>query len=118
MSFLRVAIVSGPRSGNTWVRSVLSKALDLVQIGVHNPLDIPAALPKRLALQIHWYREPNFQAFLRSNGFRVAVIARHPFDVLISVLHFVRYEPMTDRWLEGNAAIPTHLAFPGACRVC
>lgn len=106
---LRIAIVSTPRSGNTWVRSVLSKALDLEQIAVHNPRDIPPALPERLALQIHWYREPNFQEFLRSNGFRVVVVARHPLDVLVSVLHFIRYEPLTARWLEGNAEIPQSL---------
>jgi hypothetical protein len=106
---LRVAVLSTPRSGNTWVRSVLSRALDLEQIAVHNPLDIPVPLPERVALQIHWYREPNFQAFLRSNRFRVVVIARHPLDVLISVLHFVRYEPLTARWLEGNAGLPADL---------
>jgi hypothetical protein len=106
MPALRIAVVSTPRSG---VRSVLSKALELEQIAVHNTRDIPSVLPERVALQIHWYREPNFQAFLRSNRFRVVVIARHPLDVLVSVLRFIRYEPLTARWLEANAELPADL---------
>ncbi|MGH9438115.1 MAG: sulfotransferase domain-containing protein [Terriglobia bacterium] len=110
MTALRIAIVSMPRSGNTWVRRVLSEALGLEQIAVHNPLELPATLPTRMALQIHWYREPRFQAFLRSNDFRTIVLARHPLDVLISVLHFTRREPLTARWLEGNAELPPDFA--------
>jgi hypothetical protein len=107
---MRIAIVSSPRCGNTWVRSVLSSTLSLPEIGVHNYLDVTSELPQNCALQVHWYREPNFQRFLREHGFRVVVIARHPLDLLISVLHFVRHEPLTSEWLLGNAEIPTQLA--------
>src|SRR5205807_380982 len=110
MSSLKIAIIGTPRSGNTWVRRVLTQALDLKEIAVHNPRDIPVLLPERVALQIHWYREPNFQTFLRSNGFKVVVMARHPLDVLVSVLTFIRHEPLTARWLEGNAEFPPDLA--------
>ncbi|MBZ5723454.1 MAG: sulfotransferase domain-containing protein [Acidobacteriia bacterium] len=111
MSSLRIAVVGTPRSGNTWVRYVLGDALDLQQMmPVHNPRDIAPELPERAALQIHWYREPNFQAFLRTNGFRVVVVARHPLDVLISALHFRRREWSLVRWLEGNAEFPPDFA--------
>ena len=103
---MRIAIISTPRSGNSWVRSVLSQALDLEQIGVHNPHDIPHTLPERVVLQIHWYREPNFQEFLTTNQFRPLVISRHPLDVLVSVWHFAPFEPLTARWLEGNVELP------------
>lgn len=106
MASLKIAVISTPRSGNTWVRSVLSKALKLEQIAVHNPQEIPPILPERVALQIHWYREPNFQAILKSNGFKVVTIARHPLDVLISALRFIPHEPLTSRWLEGNTEFP------------
>ncbi|MGV7241907.1 hypothetical protein [Caballeronia sp. M23-90] len=106
---MRVAIVSSPRSGNTWVRSVLATTLSLDQIGVHNYVDLPAELPQSCILQLHWYREPNFQQFLVENGFRVVVIARHPLDLLISVLHFIQHEPLTSQWLAGNAEIPNEL---------
>ena len=98
----RIAIISTPRSGNTWVRSVLAHALTLEEIAVHNPRDIQDVLPQRLILQVHWYREPNFQAFLRNEGFQVLVLRRHPLDVLLSVLSLVQREPGVARWLEGK----------------
>src|ERR1700722_13128489 len=106
---LRIAIVSSPRCGNSWVRMVLARALNLAEITIHNWKDITEELPNDCILQIHWYREPNFQSFLRKNGFRLIVLARHPLDVPLSVLHFVRYEPMTARWPEGNCAISPEL---------
>lgn len=106
---LRIAIISSPRSGNSWVRMVLARTLNLEQIAVHNWRDLPSELPKDCFLQIHWYRAPNFQSFLRENQFRLMVLARHPLDVLLSVLHFIRYEPLTARWLEGNCAISPEL---------
>jgi hypothetical protein len=36
MSTLRIAVISSPRSGNTWVRSVLGDILGLQQFAVHN----------------------------------------------------------------------------------
>jgi hypothetical protein len=53
-------------------------------------------------LQIHWRREPEFEAALRRHGFRVLTIARHPLDVLISILQFAVHEPETARWLCGR----------------
>lgn len=107
---MRIALVSTPRSGNTWVRSVLSDLLELESIALHNYLEAPPSLPERCILQIHWYREPNFQKFLAEQEFRIVCLARHPLDVLISVLAFIRHEPLTARWLEGNADIPASLA--------
>jgi hypothetical protein len=37
------------------------------------------------------------------------MLARHPLDVLVSMLNFIRHEPLTARWLEGNAEIPKTL---------
>lgn len=107
---MRIAVISTPRSGNTWVRGVLRDALDLQELAVHNYLDLPPVLPERAILQIHWYREPNFQKFLRDHGFKVVVLGRHPLDVLLSVLHYVRHEPLTTRWLEGNVELPADLS--------
>ena len=106
---LRVAVVSTPRSGNTWVRSVLGEILELEQIAVHNYTEL-GKIPDRCIVQLHWYRESNFQRFLSENGFRILVLARHPLDVLISILNFVQHEPQTARWLDGNAEIPTDIA--------
>jgi hypothetical protein len=39
----------------------------------------------------------------------VVVLARHPLDVLISALQFIRRDYSTRRWLEGNVEIPDSL---------
>jgi hypothetical protein len=106
----RIAVIGSPRSGNTWVRMVIARELSAPQMVVNNWKELPRPLPPRCTLQIHWYREPLLQALLRDNDFQIAVIARHPLDVLVSVLHFIRFEPKTARWLEGNAEIPTEMA--------
>ncbi len=106
---MRIALIGTPRSGNTWARRVLRDALALPELAVHNYRDLPSNLPDRAILGLHWYREPGFQTFLREGGFKVAVLGRHPLDVLLSVLRFVRHEPLTARWLEGNAEIPLSL---------
>jgi len=108
MNSLRVAVISTPRSGNTWVRSVLGDILKLEQLAVHNYAELKS-IPDRAIVQVHWYREPGFQRFLRDYGFKTLVLARHPLDVLVSVLNFIRHEPLTARWLEGNADIPPSL---------
>ncbi len=105
----RIAIISTPRSGNTWVRSVLARALDLDQLTAHSLYDLPTELPHRLILQLHWYREPKFQSFLQANGFQTLVLARHPLDVLLSVLHFARGEAEVAYWLGGDAGLPADM---------
>ncbi|WP_158554710.1 sulfotransferase domain-containing protein [Methylovirgula sp. 4M-Z18] len=112
---LRIAIVSSPRCGNTWIRSTLSAAMNLVELSAHNYLDIAQPLPDRCILQVHWYREPNYQKWLHSHEFKVITLARHPLDILVSVTSFVRYEPMTERWLEGNAGLPGALRGKAPC---
>lgn len=108
MSSLRVAVISSPRCGNTWVRSVLGDILELEQLAVHNYTELKS-IPDRAIVQLHWYREPGFQGFLRDYGFKTLVLARHPLDVLLSILNFIRHEPLTARWLEGNGEIPPSL---------
>jgi len=108
MNSLRIALISTPRCGNTWVRLVLADILKLEPVAVHNYAELES-IPERAIVQLHWYREPNFQRFLREFGFKTLVLARHPLDVLVSILNFICHEPLTARWLEGNAEIPPSL---------
>jgi Sulfotransferase domain len=100
---LRVAIVSTPRSGNTWVREALGRIYDVKHLARHIMRDADwRELPHECLLQIHWRREPQFVQQLQENGFRVLVVARHPFDVLLSILHVVIYDVDSERWLDGR----------------
>lgn len=99
---LRVAILSTPRSGNTWLRHLLGAVYAVPSIAVNIPTDVDwPGLPQECVLQLHWHRYPAFLARLEQCRFRVLVLARHPLDVLISILHYSMHEP-TGRWLEGE----------------
>jgi hypothetical protein len=107
---MRIAIVASPRTGQTWLRHVLRDAWSFPEIALHNWRDAPADLPSDCLLGIHWFREPNFMDWLAERDFRIVTLARHPLDVLVSCLHFIRREPQTARWLEGLTGLPGCLA--------
>jgi Sulfotransferase domain len=104
----RIAVISSPRSGNTWVRTLLGTILELEQFAVHRPSDIPwNTLPARCVIQIHWRPDRTILDMLERFGVRVLVLARHPLDVLMSVLNYTNYTH-----LEGLCA------GPAACAEC
>ncbi|OWK43647.1 hypothetical protein FRUB_03246 [Fimbriiglobus ruber] len=95
--------MSTPRSGNTWLRHLISAAYGLSETCTHelNESDWQE-LPDRHAVQIHHGPEPSFLAHLRAHHARPLTIARHPLDVLVSILQFAINEPETSRWLAGR----------------
>jgi hypothetical protein len=98
----RFAIVSSPRSANTWLRRLLIELCGLEERAVHTPRELDwDELPERCVLQLHWPRTPAFERLLATHGFHVCVLMRHPLDTLISILHFAGHEPATARWLDG-----------------
>ncbi|HEV3167341.1 MAG TPA: sulfotransferase domain-containing protein [Isosphaeraceae bacterium] len=104
---LRIAVISTPRSGNTWIRRLLATLYDLKEQGAPSPSEVVwDALPERYALQIHRHPEPDFLSLLEQHRFRVLVIARHPLDILISLLNY--YSQHHDRSrCEAGASCPT-----------
>ena len=102
--FMRILIVSTPRSGNTWFRHLLSGALGLAEFAVHRESDLDwAELPKDCIVQMHWRFKPDVLRLCHDFGFQPVLIVRHPLDVLISILHFCTFEPATRFWLDGEA---------------
>jgi hypothetical protein len=100
---LRIAVVSTPRVGNSWIRTLIADAYQVPGLPFHElSADDWRELPPECVLQIHWRKEPGFEAALRENGFRVLTVCRHPLDVLISILQFAIHEPATARWLQGR----------------
>src|SRR5437016_871723 len=79
---IRLAIVSTPRTGNTWLRMMLAHVYGIEhQARLCIPDHEWETFPENLLLQIHWGREQEFADKLRQHGFRVLTLARHPFDV-------------------------------------
>jgi Sulfotransferase domain len=60
-------------------------------------------LPPAASIAMHWRYSAAFEGFVRERGFRIVVTARHPLDVLISILQYAPTDPTTNRWLEGEA---------------
>lgn len=99
---LRLALVSTPRSGNTWLRYLLSEVYAIPSLAVHLPDEVAwETLPGGCLLQIHWHRTDAFLARLAAHRFQVVTIARHPLDVLISHLHHALHT-LEDRALAGE----------------
>jgi hypothetical protein len=102
MTTKRIAVVSTPRSGNTWLRGLLRGLTDGVELAQHRPRDVAwDALPGAAMLQLHWYPTSQFRALLRRHDFAVVTVVRHPLDVLMSILHFCRHDTSTVQWLDG-----------------
>jgi hypothetical protein len=102
MSLCRFAILSSPRSANTWLRRLLVEFLALEERAIHAPRELDwSRVPERCVLQLHWPPVPELTQLLDDHDFRVCVLVRHPLDTLISILHFAAHEPDTARWLDG-----------------
>ena len=86
------------------MRALLGAAYQFeFQRALHRPSDLGwRRLPERLLLQLHWPRSRAFRTRLARHKFRVITLARHPLDLLISVLRFSSHEPETAQWLGGQ----------------
>jgi hypothetical protein len=114
---LRIAIISTPRTGSTWLRMMLMDAYAVPGFAVHRPDDLKwSTLPEKCVLQLHWHRTDALVQQLGEEGFRVMSVARHPLDVLISILQFCLHDDSTLEWLsgEGGDERPIHGAMPSS----
>ena len=101
---MRIAIISTPRSGNTWLRFMLSALYNAQQSAIHSPDDLDwDNLPSsNFVLQLHWHRTSRLKHLLIENNFKIVVLQRHPLDILLSILQFAHQEPQTIHWLNGE----------------
>jgi hypothetical protein len=97
---VRIALTGTPRSGNSWLRLLLSGIYACESLASHSPEEVPwNALPEDIVLQMHAHADAELKATLQGHGFRVLALARHPLDVLLSILHYVRRDSSPARWL-------------------
>ncbi len=107
---MRLALISTPRSGNTWLRLLLGDLFNLSHFAVHTPSDLDwGSLPEDCIVQLHWPRTDHFVGLLDTYGFRTITICRHPLDVLLSILNFAKYERQTACWLSGKGGDESQL---------
>ena len=99
---MRIAIISSPRCGNTFLRLCLSKLLNLETNAFHNPEDFPKKFPEKFIFQLHWGLEEDLKNFLFDENFKIITLTRNPLDIFISILRFIKYEKEVEKWLNGN----------------
>lgn len=105
---MKLALISTPRSGNTWLRYLLASVYGLEQHAVHEPASFDwQGAPDNCIVQMHWRRSAYLLELLSRHHFSVVTIARHPLDVLVSILHFSGKEPQTRSWLLGEGGDET-----------
>ena len=99
----RIALISTPRSGTTWLRLILEHVLELDALSVYHPADLDwTRLPGRAVIHLHWPRTAYLQSLLAGAKVNVVTMSRHPFDVLVSILRLAQTEPETIGWLWGR----------------
>jgi Sulfotransferase domain len=114
---LRIAVISTPRTGSTWLRLLLTEAYGIPGFAVHRPDELNwADLPEECVVNLHWHRTPALVHRLREKGFRVVCCRRHPLDILISILQLGWHDDSSLQWLdgEGGGERPIHGVMPGS----
>ncbi len=97
---IQLAIFASPRMGNTWLRALLKTAYDLSDFAAHRIDEIPwDSLPDRSLVNLHF--GPSAMLRERLGMRRAVVIARHPLDTLISILHYASHQPGSNGWVGG-----------------
>jgi hypothetical protein len=99
---MRIALLSTPRCGTTWLRYLLGWIYAVPEFGINDPAGVEwENLPEDLVYSFHWHPTPAFLTSLERYGFQVVVLARHPLDVLISLLHYaLHFSTVTTEWLD------------------
>jgi hypothetical protein len=117
---VRLALLGTPRSGSTWFRLLVADACGVAEFARHAIDDFPwERLPDEFILQLHARPRPELCERLARYGIRPVALARHPLDVLLSILRYAAPEMESARWLDGEGgdesglfgAVPVDAAF-------
>lgn len=89
---LKIVIASTPKTGNTWLKLLLSEIYELPQVELLPRLELGdwAALGPRWIGHQHFLPEPLLREWGRENGVIFLTTIRHPGDVLVSLRHHVQ----------------------------
>ncbi len=89
---LKILILSTPKTGNTWLMSLLAAIYDLPKLGLVCPFDRDQASkmgPRWIAFH-HFLPDAELVDWIREERPFVLTTVRHPGDVLVSLYHHLR----------------------------
>lgn len=87
---LRIMVVGTPKTGNTWMKHLLSAIYELPQepLKVTFRPDDMESLGKRWIGQQHYYPLPRLLRWVEENGVVLVTTVRHPGDTFLSLYHY------------------------------
>jgi hypothetical protein len=90
MTDLRVAIVSTPKTGNTWLKNILSVAYNIPIVTLPRQFNAAEASKLGPSWVSHEHYFPSAEVFTwaEQNNIRLLTTIRHPCDILISLYHY------------------------------
>lgn len=90
---LKILILSTPKTGNTWLRLLLSHAYGLPQVELPPIWDPECVLdlPNGFVSHQHYFPEESLVRWLRDERVVVLSTIRHPADTFLSLFHYVKW---------------------------
>lgn len=92
---LKILIASTPRSGNTWLKLLLSEIYNLPIVSLTTSFDearYELSTDRWVAHQ-HYYPQPHLLSWAKQKGVHLLTMVRHPADTLLSLVHYLRNLP-------------------------
>jgi len=93
-SRLKILILATPKTGNTWLRSLLRFAYDLPieELPLEWTRDCADGLPERFVAHQHLRPDADLIRWLLENDAVVLTTIRHPGDAFLSLFHFLKWQ--------------------------
>lgn len=94
----RILIAATPKTGNTWLKLLLSRIYGLRVVKLPAPFSPPAwdGAGERWVAHQHVMPSPALREWARSRSVRIITTIRHPGDVLVSLFHYARWAGVND----------------------
>jgi hypothetical protein len=96
---MKLLIVSTPKTGNTWLKNLLSAIYDLPMVSVAEHFDAAEfdALGDQWVCHQHFHPTADLLEWTRKNGVILLTTIRHPADSFVSVFHYAHGFESDDR---------------------
>lgn len=94
----RLMILSCPKTGNAWLRQLLSYAYGVPVVSLPRDWDdsVGPALPRAFVSHQHFWPTERLVRWIAENDVAVLTTIRHPGDTLLSYFHYARWQQVDD----------------------
>jgi hypothetical protein len=92
---LKILIASAPKTGNTWLKAILSALFDLPVVSLDGRFSLSQArsVGSRWVAHQHYRPTPDIVRWAKTDNVHIVTMIRHPADALVSYYHYARNYP-------------------------